>query len=107
MTRHVRVVSVKCELGNKELFYLREEIMDLFDGHPSESAYKDNIHRRYERLIDKQITTRQVVAYIRRSLADANICRRQESNHYLMDMYNQKIYYERNLKEDKIWERKL
>lgn len=106
MTPHVRVVSVKSELGKKELFYLREEIMDLFDGHPSESAYKDNIHRRYERLFDKQISTRHVVSYIRRSLADANICSRQESNSYLMDMYSQKIYYERNIKEDKIWERK-
>tara|TARA_Y100000310_G_scaffold272928_1_gene288174 strand:+ start:407 stop:703 length:297 start_codon:yes stop_codon:yes gene_type:complete len=97
---------VKSELGKKELFYLRKEVMDLFDDHQAEAAYKDNINRRYERLIDKQITTRQVVAYIRRALADANICSRKESNSYLLDMYFQKIYYERNRKEDKLWERK-
>ena len=107
MTPHVRVVTVKSELGNKQLFYIRNEIISLFNNHPAEAGYKDNINRRYERLIDKQITTRQVVAYIRRALADANICSRKEATNYLFDMYNQKIYYERNLKEDKMWERKL
>lgn len=105
MTPHVRVVIVKSKISDKELFYIREDVMALFDGHPSESAYKDNIHQRYERLIDKQITTRQVVAYIRRALADANICSRKDAHNYLVDLYSQRVYKEKNLKEDKIWER--
>ena len=97
---------MKSKLTNKELFYIRNEVIDLFTGHPAEAAYKDNINRRYERLIDGQIATVSVTAFLRRSLADAKICTRPDSLSFLKDLHNQKKYYNRNLQEEKIWERK-
>ena len=105
MTLRVQVVTVSSKLNNKELFYIRDEVLDLFTGARAEAGYKDNINRRYERLFDGQIQTSQLVAYIRRSLADAKICSRRDGIMYLKDLYNQKKYYERNSQEEKIWKR--
>jgi len=105
MTPPVLVATVISKLNNKELFYIRKEVLDLFTGARAEAGYKDNINRRYERLIDGEIATKQIIAFLRRSLADAHICSRKEAITFLKDIYHQKKYYERNSEEEKIWKR--